>query len=162
MNHGQLAEEEEARGSAGVILRPTVLALDPGGTTGYALFGKRTRMAGDKYTLCDAGDFPTWEGLLPLIGRLPKGKSTVVYEQIYVGRASFNPIGLEVIGVIKYLCRERRIALVPQSPQVITGIKKWKKVDVSFLQSQHAKDAFHHGAMYLGVHNVVQPKRSSP
>ena len=99
--------------------------------------------------LCETGEIPTWDGLN---GHFVSGDE-VVFEKIIPRSADFNPIGLEVIGVIKYLCKQFNISPKGQVSAQLTGFRKWDLYDLKGF-STHERDAIGHGVVYLGVENV--------
>ncbi len=112
--------------------------FDPGQTTGYAKY--------QEVTLCDWGEFELWRGL---DSRILPG-DMVIYESFFLGGPSFRLVGIEVIGVIKYLCETLNIEPKSQSPSSIVGVFKWPIYDFSSVKGQHAKDAIAHGIVYFG------------
>ncbi|MHA1302221.1 MAG: hypothetical protein ACTSPI_00775 [Candidatus Heimdallarchaeaceae archaeon] len=124
-----------------------LLTLDTGGITGFAIFQ-------DGY-LVNYGEFPTWEGLPVLIPE----SDLVLYEEIRVARASFNPIGLEVIGVVKFLCERAKVKYTSQFPSQIKGAYQWPMYDFSEIRSQHITDAICHGIVYLGLEKAKIPQK---
>lgn len=119
--------------------------FDPGLKTGYAKYRNAT--------LVDWGEFDLWRGLESQISR----EDEVVYESFFLGNPAFRPIGIEVIGVIKYLCEKLNINPKTQSPSKIIGVFRWPIYDFSRIKSQHAKDAIAHGIVYFGK-DVKLPK----
>lgn len=122
---------------------------DPGQTTGYAKFNSRGYL--EEY-----GELVLWRG----IDRQIRSGDTVVYEDIKVLHLSFNPIGLQVIGALRYIVEERgQIRLTPHSPSRLYGVKKWPIFDLSSIRSDHIRDAIYHGIVALGQNNVILPKK---
>lgn len=117
-----------------------VWCLDPGQTTGVALFS----LDDQTLTFVNSEDIVLWEGLDERI--LPGDR--IVYENIIARHPSFNPIGIEVIGVIKFLARLRDCPLVRQSPTMITGVQKWPIFQWKHIKSPHQRDAISHGIVY--------------
>lgn len=128
-----------------------LLALDPGGTTGYAMF----YVGLDQTFLAYAGEMPLWYGLETLIAR--PAPLQIVYEKITPRSPAFNPIGLQVIGVIRYLAEPHNIPLDSQPNSVIRGISRWGTYDLSPVASPHARDAVKHGLVYLRRKSIVVP-----
>ncbi len=123
-----------------------IWAYDPGDTTGWALFA---RTPGREYpaTLIQWGEMRLWEDLERQIRR----GDEVVHESLYVLSPGFNPIGMEVVGVIKYLCRKYGITPHKQHTGLLAGPYKWPgstKVH-KMAKSDHAYDAILHGVVYL-------------
>jgi hypothetical protein len=61
----------------------------------------------------------------------------------------FNPVGLQVVGVIRFLCEKHGIPITRQPNSVIHGIERWGLYDLSEIKSPHARDAMMHGIVYL-------------
>ena len=131
----------------------TLIAFDPGGTTGWCRF---QQVPGDKFWITmDFGQFPVER--LESIAELIQPNDMVVYEQIQVLHLGFDPIGLQVIGAIKLWCLLEGLTCKGQSPGILTGAKHWPELkDPSkwFTRQQHAKDAWYHGVTYIGLKNM--------
>lgn len=112
---------------------------DPGTTTGYAHF-----QVTENVKLLEWGEFTLWE---KLDEQILLGIDRVVFEKVVAPHPAFVSTGIEVIGVIKYLCQRERIPFTVQNPSVITGPKKW--YDLSHIRGAHAKDAIWHGLFYF-------------
>lgn len=88
-----------------------ILALDPGGTTGYAVYDS------DDNRCLEIGQFKAWEDLDFLIvsGSMWSPPDVVVYEdfRIYPSAAKSlswqELIAPQVIGVIRYLCERHNV-----------------------------------------------------
>lgn len=115
----------------------TLWCFDPGQTTGIAKFIDNNLVFWDETRL--------WVGIDQLIQ--PGNK--VVYESVFWNHPSFKPIGIEVVGVIKYLCELYQITPTPQSPGSLVGPRTWPIYTFSSVKSQHAVDAICHGIFYL-------------
>lgn len=124
-----------------------LFAYDPGGTTGWAAFYVFPEMR--TATLAQWGELKTWVEIDQHI--LHRDVQSVVFENIVPRSPDFNPIGLEVIGVIKYLCWKKGIPVSYQPNAVIHGIARWGIYDSLWkrVKSQHSKDAISHGIVYL-------------
>ena len=125
----------------------TLYAYDPGQTTGWASFVlARSEKAA---ALSRWGEFDLWRGIDEQIGS--ELCQTVVYEKIVPRHPSFNPIGLEVIGAIRYLGELHSRVVVHQMNAQIHGVFKWETYDTLFktIKSDHSKDAIAHGIVYL-------------
>lgn len=126
-----------------------ILALDPGGTTGYAAF--------TMYEILDAsevvGDAATMEALIKHFS-----PSIVVIEEyrIYPGKAKTHihsdvPTA-RLIGAIEYICQKLGIPVVKQGAGMAKGfcdndkLRAWGMYKVGY---GHARDAIRHGAYYL-------------
>lgn len=129
----------------GLMTSRSVLSLDPGKTTGWALFvGGR---------LASYGETDCWGEIERLISRLPPGESTVVYENIFVSSPHLDLSGVYTIGVIEYLCRGKEIEIVRRPPSMMRAVRKWG-VPVDSVGSSHISDAIAHGISYLGIDKV--------
>jgi hypothetical protein len=116
------------------------MCFDPGQTTGVALFS----LEGKKITLESWFDIHLWDDLG---NKIPRG-GVVVFENIIPRHLSFNPIGIEAIGVIKYFAKEYGCTLVQQSPVMISGVQKWPIFQWKHVKSPHQRDAISHGIVY--------------
>jgi hypothetical protein len=120
--------------------------FDPGKTTGVAKFI-------DNF-LFWWGEFHDWDEFERAICQ----GDAVVYESVHWRGVAFNPIGIEVIGVIKYLCHLNNIVPIEQQPSQINGVRKWPIYNWSSVKSPHAKDAICHGIVYFG-NQVILPEK---
>lgn len=136
-----------------------VWVYDPGGTTGWALF-RRTPTANQPATLIRWGECKLWHDIDKQIAP----GDDVVYEKLYVLSPGFNPIGIEVVGVINYLCERARIVPHPQHPGILAGPYQWpgSKALHKIVRSDHAYDAILHGVVHLKYRGLddVLPKNS--
>lgn len=124
-----------------------LLAYDPGGKTGWAQFNvdksARTALA----VAC--GETPLWD---VLDAQIPSPfVYHVVYENIVARNPDFNPIGIQVIGVIRYLCQKHSVAVSHQPNAMLRGIERWGQelYDFKPIRSPHALDALMHGIVFL-------------
>lgn len=121
-----------------------LLAIDPGKTTGYALFiGKTLREYGtvegsDTYKLLD---------LLPDI---------VIIEsfRLYPWKAnqqSFSSFEtVEIIGVLKFLCEQKGISYIMQPATIKTVWPDERlKSEGYYVKNRHSRDAVRHGLYYV-------------
>lgn len=119
-----------------------VLAFDPGGTTGAALL--RSDEVRGVIAILRVDEFPDWRNLDREM-QIASGADFVVYERLLARHPSFNPIGLEVTGVIKYLADRLGFPLVMQSPSMMTpSFRRFPEINETF-KSQHIRDAVAHG-----------------
>lgn len=139
---------------------PKVLVFDPGESTGYFYYdGPLPYVFNNKPPKVELGTIgKRYADIGKIINRL--NPDTVVFEtfNLYPGSArsltwsSFYPC--EVIGIIKYVCIEKCIELVPQSPSVkgySGGLddlwKSWKRDKLEGV-TEHTKDAYLHFKYY--------------
>lgn len=125
------------------VRNPMLWCFDPGQTTGIAGFDLAS---GSLITLLE---IETWHHLDAYI----HPKDRVVAEQITWRSPSFNPVGLEVIGALKFLCDRLQVEITLQSPGAITGVLKWPIYDFSSIRSQHEIDALAHGIYWHRSHS---------
>jgi hypothetical protein len=127
-------------------------AYDPGGTTGWARF----EVFGKSAFLTASGECPLWRDIPgQLVLDYQHYEVTVVYENIIPRHMDFNPIGLQTIGVIRYLCESWGIPYAHQSNSAIHGVEKWGLYSLDHVKSPHAKDAIYHGIVYLRRLNIT-------
>lgn len=131
-----------------------LICIDPGLTTGYAIF--------EGLDLIHYGSFHLWD-FLPRLIREPRA-SLVLCEKITVRAGNFNPVGIEVTGVLKYLAETStpEIPVKFQIPSEMRGPNAWGSellkliVDGNYANSQHAKDAVAHGLAYYSKQGVLR------
>jgi len=134
----------------------TLIAFDPGGTTGWCRF---ERMYGNTWRVNTFGQFSTDQ--MKRIPELIVPGDMVVFERIHMLHLGFDPIGLEVIGAIKMWCQIEGNTYIGQSPGILSGAKVWPDLDEArkwFKGQQHALDAFYHGVTYLGLKSMNMTK----
>lgn len=124
---------------------PILYVYDPGGTTGWAEFG--VQKSGKVAALVSSGEYELWHGVEKQIRK--RSDLIVVYENIVPRHMDFNPIGLQVIGVIRFLCEQVGTVPTSQPNGVIRGVERWGLYDFDNIRSPHAKDAIMHGIVYL-------------
>ena len=132
----------------------SLIAFDPGGTTGWCRFEKQALSQAyiPRWHLTEFGQFPT--DLIRQVDELIQPFDVVVFERIQVMHMGFDPIGLEIIGAIKLVCQLNGNKCIGQSPGNINGPKLWPDLmplRKLFKNQQHAKDAFYHGVFYIGL-----------
>ncbi len=136
----------------------SILAFDPGETTGYAFF-QSTR---DAATLVYQGELETWplDKALPqisgLISNLKPG--LVIHEsyRVYEWKAethSWSDVPtLQLIGSIKTLCLQNNVPFAEQSAQMAKSFctdDKLKNWGMYIPGKRHSRDAIRHGCRYL-------------
>lgn len=138
-----------------------LLALDPGETTGWALF----RSTSDDVYLERAGQYKTWpmkewcvNHVTELVGLLAISPSKVVYEQYRVyewktDQHSWSDVPtLHIIGCIETLCIQKSIPYYNQTAQVAKNfctdelLERWGLYTEGL---KHARDAIRHGCYSL-------------
>jgi hypothetical protein len=76
----------------------------------------------------------------------------VVYERLRTNLPYFDPIGLEVIGVIKYFSEATGHEIIGQTAGEISGLMLWPHLDPikKTVKPIHAYEAALHGIKYIG------------
>lgn len=123
------------------------LCFDPGETTGWAIISN----SGE---LIHSGEITTFHELANVFSRsFPSVDEawTVLIEQIPRGRHSFNPIGFEWSGAIKFLCYEYGIVYKTQAASILSGPRNWPGVNLRTVKGRHARDAVAHGLAYFNI-----------
>lgn len=118
--------------------------FDPGQTTGVAAFDLDESSLINSWDIIEAGNLDEY---------FSPG-DVVVFEQITWRSPSFNPIGLEVTGVIKFFARKEKCEIVSQTPGQTKGIQKWPIFNFSLIKSQHRRDAICHGIAYFLARSI--------
>ena len=131
----------------------TILALDPGETTGWALF--------ENQNLVKSGQISTWpmkHAVSELSKLLLEDPTHVVYEQyrVYSWKSDdhkwSNVPTLHIIGCIETLSILRGNSYSDQSAQVAKNFctdEKLQRWDFYKTGERHARDAIRHGCYYL-------------
>jgi len=128
-----------------------LVSFDPGGTTGYAIF---TREGEGQWRILATGEFPADALGLEVIDSIIKPGDQVIYEQIYVFHRTIKTVGLEVIGAIRHCCAQRGIEPEARTPGYLQGIRRWPMTIEPPIVGKHARDAVHHGIVFLGAYNI--------
>ena len=120
-----------------------VVVFDPGGRTGYCL----AHVAPDSIEILRYGHFQESD----YISELVRLADLVICEKVTVHASShgFNTVGIEVMGVVKYFCKEYDTKLTWQNPSCMKAPVAWKTVDPREFNSEHPKDAVLHLAYWL-------------
>lgn len=137
-----------------------LLSLDPGETTGWAVWRSYT---GEEITLLGQGQIPTWpiercvEEMTRLFESYPHIKH-VVHETyaIYEWKSSDHSWSqvptVQVIGSILTLCVQRQLTYSSQTAQIAKNFctdDKLKYWDVYEKGLRHSRDAVRHGIYFL-------------
>lgn len=126
-------------------------AYDPGGTTGYAIYNNV------RHSFFAAGDFPYMDG----VGKfdLSVQPDLVIIEsfRLYSWKANNKKWSgfpeVEVIGALKYWCREEACEWIeqPASVKQLFDDAKLKKLNLWNGYSRHCRDAMRHVLYYVTV-----------
>lgn len=129
-----------------------IQAYDPGELTGFCQF----RIVDNTPVLVNSKEFRTWTELDQWIH---PDVDYLIYESFTIRTMAVNPIPLEVIGVIKYLCKKSGINPIPQTPVQRTHadrVFKNQLADIKSLESrgivyEHRGDAIRHALTYMNL-----------
>ena len=130
-----------------------VMALDPGETTGIAIFHKGQ-------VTCNVFGLWAW---VPFYMRVRP--TVVVVEDFRLRRhAALSLVGsdfptCQVIGVIKYLAEQAKVPIVMQSPSILAGMKDRVVVPEDsklLITGEHMLDALRHGLYYLESQDALE------
>lgn len=140
----------------------TVLALDPGETTGWALF----QSSQDDVLLSKAGQLKTWgmpncvRNMTDLIKEM---KPTIVVHEVYSVYEwksqdhSWSEVPtIHVIGCIETLCIQQNILFLSQTAQIAKNFctdDKLKSWNYYIKGERHSRDAIRHGCYFLAFGN---------
>jgi hypothetical protein len=122
-----------------------VWSFDPGQTTGFAYLEDNCVLRLGEFKVGD-------DSVLDSIGEEDgESATTVLYESLHCS-PGFNPIGFEVIGAIKYVCRKIHIKPIARSPLYLAGPMLWPTLDAMRKQvkSPHMRDAIYHYSAWNG------------
>lgn len=131
-----------------------VLSFDPGGTTGWCVMDKQDdkKMPG---ILVERGDFPGWDKVDELIQKFEPDVVTYEVFRLYAYKAQSKSwdtfLVVEVIGVIKFLCRKYGIEIVEQTPsqgKQFFNTDKMKALGL-YQSVTHINDATGHALYFL-------------
>ena len=145
------------------IAEATVLAFDPGHTTGWALF--RSAM------LVDSGEISTHsieevlENAMPLISDNEPWVVVMEDYRVYKWRAKHHVgselLTVQVIGALAMLCVQLQVNdIIKQPAHIAKGFctdKKLKEWGYHIPGKRHARDAIRHGCYYL-LFGAIQKK----
>lgn len=131
-----------------------VLSFDPGGTTGWCVMDKQDdkKMPG---LLVERGGFPGWDDVEELIIKFKPDVVTFEVFRLYAYKAQSKSwdtfLVVEVIGVIKFLCRKMGIEIVEQTPSQGKQFFNTDKLKALGLYQSitHLNDATGHALYYL-------------
>jgi hypothetical protein len=135
----------------------TILALDPGETTGYSVF----HAASETIEMVASGQVKTWpmKNCVTELANLLNQKPTLVVHEVYSiyewktdTHAWSDVPTLRVIGSLETLCIQAGIPYISQTAQVAKGFCTDEKLKAwGFYQQgqKHARDAIRHGLYFL-------------
>jgi len=130
-----------------------ILAVDPGGTTGWALFTDGKLVVWDEAIDWYAIDF-----------MLKRTLDIIVYEDFWLfphkaaAQIGSKMLAVGVIGVLQYTATMRGILIADQAASIKNVAKK--KFDTSSIHttSEHIKDATLHGLYYIATTGTTTDK----
>ena len=133
------------------------LAIDPGDTSGYAIFDKEGKVV-------DTGQVSGLDGmhtfLFESLQELPDLviiEEFVLYKKKALQQSGSKMVTSQIIGVIKSFCAVKSIKYVEQRSDVKPIAQMWSGVKPKGSHSQsHWVDAYNHGIYYL-VRNKILP-----
>lgn len=143
-----------------------VLAIDPGGTSGFAL-----------YQTVPAKHFESWavEGQMPAVERarmeMSKRVDILVVEEFKITAATGRKTrggsntAIEIIGALRWIAHARNIPFVIQTPSDALSFMtdaKLKRLGLYTPGPDHARDATRHLVLYLVREGLLTPERLLP
>lgn len=126
-----------------------ILVLDPGVTTGYAIFTKgRKHHHWSLFEIGKLSDCFRFDDMFPRV-------DAIVYENVVSPGLHFNDYPIRVIGVIQYLAEKYNIPTIKQQPSSMQAPLRWAAPWFRLQKiSEHEKDAICHGMFFLGMENL--------
>jgi hypothetical protein len=124
-----------------------LLVLDPGRTTGYAMFSKD----GESLWVLDQwGAFSTWKE----ISNFVKISDIVLMEKVCAKSAKFDDIAIGVMYVTEYICEQQKKPVHTQTPQFMKAVYLYAADFLEGMNPIHARDAIAHGIAFLEFKNI--------
>jgi len=145
-----------------------ILAVDPGETTGWALFRPSAPLETITVGQMPHFDFLDW---MPIL--LGHGLTAVVCEAFQVGeRTARESSGqriwsIEQQGVLRWLCRRAGVEYVmpeqtaSDAKNFVTN-EKIRRLGLWAPGEDHARDAIRHAVLYMTRRNLIDPRRLLP
>lgn len=145
-------------------MKLTILAFDPGGTTGWAMFRaeeifdpttEENRYYDTSWSCGQIGPLEHHNELNTFLELQQTEKTIIVFEAFEYrnqSRAGLNLMSREYIGVIKRFCQERGIPTVKVNASQAKGFVRdthLKRLGLWFFAYKHAMDANRHLVNYL-------------
>lgn len=131
-----------------------LLALDPGETTGYAIFHNCELVEASSFETYKEGQI-NWQNLIEHVGAVAYDEVVCENYRIYshkLSRHSFSEVPtLRIIGGIELLCHQEDMSIHYQMAATVKGFMTDKKLQEwgFFGTNKHARDAIRHGAYHL-------------
>jgi hypothetical protein len=138
-----------------------VIGIDPGGTTGWAVYSAYRILVDKKYvytnehwTCGQLGPEKHHQALEQLLG-LQRVETYVVVTERFTDRIKQTAVNLmarEYIGVVEKYCQEEGVELVMQSSSQAKGFTRppnLKRLGLYVYTKKHAMDAYKHVLWYL-------------
>lgn len=130
----------------------TLLAIDPGETSGWALFvnGDLRNSSTIEWT-AEYGWDPVIEKIIEVNPDIVVCEEYRIYSGKRLAQAYSAVETVRIIGAIEFICRKYKIRLVKQMASGVKGfcnndrLKKWGY----YIKNRHARDAVRHGCYYL-------------
>lgn len=147
-----------------------ILAVDPGGTTGFATWDyDETRVPEEQFAAWDDPD--RFNAIETVRERIVTGVEIVVCEsfQLSMNTLKKSTAGsletIEMIGALRWVCHKRGVEFVTQKPSDAAGFstpEKLKAIGWWTPGSDHARSATKHLILYLAANRLIDPSRLIP
>ena len=144
---------------------PRIMAIDPGPSTGLALWDTDGAPYATTLQRAEAEDF--------IVERLDRDRPTVdvvVIEKFIISQATAKKsrdgaVSIELIGLTRYLTRVAEVPLVEQPPsdaKMFSTDEKLKRIGWYVPGPDHARDALRHLLVHAAEHGLVSVQSLLP
>lgn len=124
-----------------IMIVRTLVVIDPGVTTGIAVFTKVNRWEISQTFTITGGHLPQFIKDIPNV--------CVIMEHVIARNKSFNKQAIDNFECFKLQCDKWEVPYILQLPSLMTGAKRYAKAFLKTLPTEHERDAVCHGLAFL-------------